>query len=702
MKKIFSVFLIILLNFNIFSQNISAFDANRKTAIRCLKLAEIYLSSNDFGNALAQVETALSYDETISDLLYLEALCKLSLGEKKAEVLKIITKAFTNGQWIDYNKNNARILYADLLCDTGKYDSALNILNTEPFLYSADSEFIRSKCLYNLKTEETLTQAREKIDSARKIYPKDLRFPTLFFKYEYSLNSHKNLEENKLVQKIAEYFIQKMPEYDNPNAELEIYASIFSSGEKQRRLLQAFSSHDLTHPLYAIYALKTNLISQEDAFSYLQNFSDDSIDLKILEEFLPLITEENVINSIKEYFNSYEGTILIDSNKNLEPNFRIKYYRGRSQSLTFDFENDDIVDLSCNFDFGVPIDFTTADSIKFTYGTYPSIYKINTNSDYDNMELIFTDDGFSFTPFNIQLFIPLKKLTGINFFVPYGTIAEVPTIEQILPTITKINISSEEKENSTISLNMLNGNIQSASYSQNGIPYAFSEFLNDNKISRTVDNDGDGVFELTEFYETLTESDFKEFPDLNFEQINENSKKIAGTFNKQPLFLKNIQLDSNLDTIPDFSEEYFLNGDKTTIWDKNFDGIWDIRYKKYNPKNNQNILIEESSFYKNSNTDLVTVRFENSIPVKVFENNSEFSVTQGNNKSFYWIDNVGTFDEEKFILENSAFLSQEKTEILQTEKNRIRVILISNKIFAEIIQPDLKISEENNTQNGTN
>lgn len=182
MKRIFfAVFGIVLyfvFTFDCFAAGVES--VNRRTAVRCLKLAESYLSSRDFENALAQSELGLSYDDSVADLWYVKAAAKSGRGDIKADIIPLVMKSLTEGDWVDYNRDGARVLYADLLCDTGMYDQALTILDAKPFIYSSDAEFIRVKSYYRIRSKESITKAREKINAARKIYPDDVRFPHIF------------------------------------------------------------------------------------------------------------------------------------------------------------------------------------------------------------------------------------------------------------------------------------------------------------------------------------------------------------------------------------------------------------------------------------------------------------------------------------------------------------------------------------------
>ena len=122
-KSIFAVIFSVFL-FSLSAQN-SYQVANKNTAVRCLKLAENCLMSRDWNNALKQAELGLSYDDSISDLIYIKAAALMNMNSKKADVLGQINKAFELDNWVNNKKNGARILYADLLSDTGKYEDSI-------------------------------------------------------------------------------------------------------------------------------------------------------------------------------------------------------------------------------------------------------------------------------------------------------------------------------------------------------------------------------------------------------------------------------------------------------------------------------------------------------------------------------------------------------------------------------------------------
>lgn len=696
----FFMFLFVCSSF-IFSEN-SLVSANRRTAVRCLKLAENYLSSKSWGNALSQADLGLAYDSSISDLLYIKAVAKLGLEEPRADVISLVMKALTEGEWVDYNRDSARILYADLLSDIGEIDQAISVINAKPFIYSSDAEYIRIKCYYKMNSDESIKKAREKINSARKIYSNDTRFPRLFFKYEFNslLNEKKYINdasiiEDSLVKIIADSFIAKIPEYDNPDAELEMYAILFAKGEQKRRLLQAFTAHGLEHPLYAGAALSCGILSEQEAWDYFTKFANDSIDIKLFGTIIPFISNELTIESIKQYLNSYEGMITVDTDNDCVSNLFINYSRGRSQILKWDQNNDDIFEYVSEFDFGVPTRLNvTQGYVDLEYGSYPYIV----NAIYKNDSLVpsaffyLADETFAWSPFNIQCLDIIKENIGFDFFVPYIN-DSCPELNEnyLLKYCSSYKVPSKEYDDAMIYFTVAEGLPQTAEYSINGIVYAQAFFENGYPVTRAVDNNGDGIFETVETFGFDVDNSMN----ISIEDQEQLMTNLFGLpMSSSGLYVKMIQIDENGDTVPDFSEEYIEYDGKISSWDYDGDGNWDVRYKRYPLKNKNDSLIEDSEFYRMPEKQLVSISYYNKIPVKVAVENMLFPVTVGHNSKFYWVGECGSVDDEIFIYENIVSeLKQGISVVVQNNEKRFSVVLVENNIFAEIL-PSLDVYDE--------
>ena len=375
----------------IFAQNSSgaksANSANRKTAERCLSLSENFMLNSDWQNALNQAELGLAYDDSISDLFYVKAASLSNLGARKTDVIETIKESFQKDNWINYTKNSARILYADMLCDTGLYDQSLAVLDAQPLLYSADSEFIRIKNYYRLGTMDSITQARTRLNSSRKIYPKDERFPKLFFMFElafmsYADRSGADYEIPELVKTIANSYIASIPDYSNNSIDSEIIALLFCEKEEQQRLLKAVGEKNQNSPLFAFAGLKAGIISEEKAFNLFFDSSDNTYTLSLLEEFGMLLQDPDLIQNFSDRLNSLEGSLYIDNDLDLQEELVVTYERGRAHTISYDKNNDGKIELYAVCDFGSPISVSFADSsIDMYYDFFPDVGRVvdNTN-----------------------------------------------------------------------------------------------------------------------------------------------------------------------------------------------------------------------------------------------------------------------------------------------------------------------------------
>ena len=213
-KIVFTVFFVFL-TFNGFSDSADA--ANRRTAVRYLQLAKQCAAQKKWNETDSQAKLGLAYDESVSDLWYLRAVSEASRNFPKADIIKLVEKAIETADWVDYNRDNADTLYADLLCSTLEFKKALSVLDSGKILYSSDAELIRSRCYYNLGGEENIERARSRIDSARRVFPADVRFADLFFRFEYKLNAPDFNNVPESARKIAQSFINLLQPFQISN-----------------------------------------------------------------------------------------------------------------------------------------------------------------------------------------------------------------------------------------------------------------------------------------------------------------------------------------------------------------------------------------------------------------------------------------------------------------------------------------------------
>ena len=691
-RKAAALLFIINISFAASALDKDAAAAGRKTAVRFLKLAEEYLAEKDWSGAYSNAEMGIRYDENVSDLWYAEAAALSGQQKSRAEILPLVTKSLDLGQWVDYNRDGARILYADLLSDTGKYDEAVGVIDAKPFIYSADAEYIRVKSYYRMHTAEGAEKARTKVNGARRIYPDDMRFPRLFFRYEYAMKSGDVSDE---VQAIADSFIARMPEYDNPDAELEIYAALFAKGPRQIRMLQAFTAHGMKHPLYAGAALRAGVLTQKQALDYFCAFADKNVTQSMLYEFIPLITEDDVKKELDAHLNAYEGVFTEDTDGDLEPNLTVKYSRGRPQTLTLDSNNDGSDEWTVSCDFGVPseADFAS-DGVRLFYGTYPSVVKAvyaGRDSDKGAVTFMIPDETFRWSPFTLAVPELLKGRDDCEFFVP-ALPDSLPPLDpsKILASSSGYEIPTNERDGAYIRFSVLDGNPQTAEYFQKEKMYARAVFENGFPVMRSVDNDGDGVFETTETFGYDPENKMHRTP----EEQNQVMTNLFGLPAISGVYVKMIQIDEDGDTVPDFTEEYLADGGRITSWDTDADGSWDVQYKKYPQKKGEE-LYEDSSFYVMPEHRLVTVTSAGGVPVKVVSGNLGYTVEPGAQEGVYWIGQKGWPGDEKKVLELINQSSSQGVSII-TENNgrRMCAVLVGGKIYIETVPETENTSDD--------
>ena len=607
----------------------------------------------------------------------MRSVAKSAQNAPKYQIFPLIEKALDCELWVDYNKETARILYADILCSIRKFEQALEVLDGENFLYSADAEFIRSKIFYNLGTETFLEKARDKIDSARRIYPDDLRFPKLFFEHEYALGGR-----NDKNARLADSFINLL--YKNPSlsAELEIYLAVFSTGENKIRRLKSFNAKNQRSPFYLIASLEegVELLPEEKALDYFYSFADKEIDFAFLQKFVSALKNEESRQELGEYLNQYSGTIYKDTDGDLDFNLKVEYSRGRPQKIIYDENQDEMPDWSASCDFGEPVKLQIPEkSIEIEYGNWPAvvsaIYKCEDKSEYS---FFLVPQTLFWTPFSIVADENIKKLTGTDFFIP-SVLEKVENIsvQKLIDSSSNCSIPCSERENAVVVFNFLDGKPVFARYYENQKMYAQMQFKDGLPESRTVDMDNDGFFELTETYET-------EIQNIKKTELENEPDFLAKALNAP---VKMIQIDMNGDTIADYTEEYTGGEGKISLWDLDGDGKWDVRYEKC-PAEKDGSLVEKSTFYRPWSNVPVTVIIKNGKPAGILENEKKLNVIKDSVSEVYWIENAGSKGDAEKILK--TFNQNEgKSVYIIVENDSKRMIAVKSGlcIFAQII-PD--------------
>ncbi len=211
--------------------------------------------------------------------------------------------------------------------------------------------------------------------------------------------------------------------------------------------------------------------------------------------------------------------------------------------------------------------------------------------------------------------------------------------------------------------------------------YAQTQFYDGLPEFRTVDMDGDGLFETTETYGYDKEQKFNSKEDEL--QIMQN---LFGELLENPgIYIKMVQIDMNGDTIPDYTEEYTAGEGKIASWDFDADGMWDTRYIK-SPLGADKTLTEEAQFYDPFTKELVSVVSKNGKPYSVSKNKKTENVIKAKNYNLYWIGSEGTDSDAEKILKtvNQSSLMSVCT-VVQNQLKRMLAVRVGQFVFGQIL-----------------
>ena len=688
-----------------FSQN-SASVANRTTAIRCLKLAESCLTGNDFQSAKSQSELGLSYDDSISDLFYIKAAACVNLGYKKAEIIQSLDTAFEKNNWVDYTTTGARILYADLLSDRGDYEKSLKILDDDPFIYSADAEFVRIKNYYRMGTDSSISQARNKTNAARRIYAGDYRFMQCFFYFEvlYLLDAEihgRDYVMPDIVRTISSSYLLHLPDYSGKNQELELMASFFAQGDEKDRLIRAIDAKDMSiQPLLAIAGLRQGLYSDKQAFDLFFQTSQNKIQLNLLECLCTLIKNEEVRYEFSEKMTNFEGTITADLDFDLQNELTVEYKKGRPSTFEYSFHNDGIIDVRAECDLGSPKQVLVGTFAEIFYYDFPEVSLIYENRGTpDEISFEFLRKNYDYKFFEMKADQVLASLE-LDFYLPnLSKEINLPSDDEIRHHCNQMKFYVDERDNASVVYTMFEGQPVEASFYEGDKLYATCSFTEKLPFVRLCDYDGDRFFETEEYFNLYTNDGSR----INAHNKGMVSKVFSEFAGKQNLFLNKVCIDRNGNKSIEFSEEYTQDGDIITVWDNNDDGIADCMLVKYY-KGEDGVEKELTVYYDNKGNEKISMLCLDQIPVKIMENKThELIVYAGEYDEVFWIEEKGSKELESDLLnklgqEVGHDLVQGRTLLFELGGIRVSVIEVGSKIFFRIIPDELEkvaLNEEN-------
>lgn len=662
--------------------------ANYRTAIRCYQQSRDYIEKSQWTNAFSQSELGLVYDDSISDLWFVNAYAGQRLGKSPAEVLPSIKKAVEQDKWIDYNKDGALLLYAELLSHTGESQRALEYLEDGRIYPSSSREYLKILCNYRIGTPESYERARQLVSDASRLYPDDMRFVQVFFKYEVNYDLSYSFEAERLGEKLAEGF----EEVESCPDDLYLVATLFTEVEVGERRLKAFHASGKRHPLFASLALKSGLLSEEEAYEYFCSFASTSISLGELEYFASLLTDSSTKSALAAFLNGYQGTIHHDSTGDGIYDLRIIYSRGRPSQIHYDYDQNGVEDWVARCDFGVPTELLLPDAKTYVfYKKYPFISSLEIHS----MGFKFVDGALEWTPVSIVPYEPLEKsLDGAAFFVPQLKPFDdrlFPGMRTLAESAYNVTYAVKERPNAKIEISILDGKVRSAQYFEGKTLYAQLACEDGIPKVRSVDLDGDGWFELTQNFG---------FSPVNYldyispeESLALYDELFGPLFFPQGIYIEQAFLDRDLDMDFDFGQEYTSNRGVVSTWGNPLTDDWVAKYLDEGESQNSRAM-----FKLPGSSEIVSVYMEKKIPVRVTTENQDGLLYRDLEivpvEEVYWLGSGGSVEMSDFLkqkidesgeLGRSMIIQMEGDDLDTTSGARFFGIKISDFYFGVLL-----------------
>lgn len=676
LKFLFVFSLLSTLSISIFSENFSSAEiANRQTALRCAEVAKSFFMQEEYDLAFSQAELGLAYDDKISDLWYVKAMCAKNQSKKKSQVLEFAQKAFLYSDWTYFSEDLGIVLYAEVLIQTGDSEKAYEVLENRKDLYSRDAEYLRALSSYFLGD---VVKARNIISSAVNVFPEDVRFPKLFYKTEYYNCVFIGEEIDSGALTLATKLNSKISLWAKNFNEILFYAHFFEQNEDlaNRMLLQYYSECQLI-PESIPLAIEKNILTQEQCRLAFEKFSSNGIEVNLFKKILSSFSDEKQKILCVSFLSKFSGIVTYDVNNDFIIDMKVFYDSGRPSVIQQDINQDDIIDNEIYCDFGTPsVAKVFSQNLELTYGIYPFVDSVKL---FDDTNYFLVKDTFKWVNLN---FIPEKIIDSFTFYLP-KPIVDVEEIDVGKLFSHSYRISSKiQKENDVYQKRFVlsNGMPVQSTYAKNGIPYANAIFEGGHILYRSVDKNYDGLYEVTEYY------NFDTFNHFNF--INESERillyeELFGTIDAlEGLYISKITIDDNNDEIPECSEEFFYNGKKTTWFDEN--GEVTVCYEK---KFEDDSIIELSSFTNPITKNIVTVEFIDGTPKNLVDSQNNFSVLQNDITPIYWINQIPEDKLSVLVFECLSENSEQgKVNLLsfpEFPKLRVMVIRIGENYFAQ-------------------
>lgn len=604
--------------------------AGRTIAMRYLNLAINAVSYNDYDNADALAVTGLSYDETIADFWFIRAKAAAETGLPAKDSIGYLEKAVSLTDWLKYSNTNAIIMLAELYYKTGNYNKCISVLQSASKYTLPQAYYLQAASLYAINREK---EARTIISFASSLFPDNAEFLTLFFKSEFNIiennggTTHSYPYRESHSGEISTELLKRVYSVYEADPTLLLYAAFFAEQEEAERLLKIYTAgtdlygYDIFYP-YA--ALRCGLISETEAFNKYVEIAKGVFNYDMLRSMASVMNGAESRSFFISFLSSFSGIIKFSTRQDSMYDLSCKYSYGRPEKVSYDSENDGVIEWTVDCDYGTPVLLNDNEhNIVFKYHSFPSLKSAD-----------FKDTGisYSFVPFSMNWAPLLMEKAPFGdvanpFFIPVvkDKLSEEPCINENEAFLNANQTSFPLGNGATAVFSLYKGEPVRAVYYANGTEYADAAFKNGVLISRKVDMDRDGIKEISEVY-TVPELDHSE------EELKTIAEPVFGNMPyKHEVWLSELRIDTDGDSVVDYKTVYSEDGWTHSFWGMDGLGGYVSSYSE-----NPAMGLKESQFYNPLEKVLITAMLRGDKLVTVSIDKKVYSVFYDENNDFYW------------------------------------------------------------------
>lgn len=527
------------------SRQVRAGDVNSAAALRSLERAVSSLAGGNWQNALFEARLGSSYDETLADFSYIEALASLGSGGTRFSSISFLEDALATGRvWRTYTAVDAEILCASLYVDTLRYDDALARLKDVPPGFSAESDLVRIRALYGKGRNGS---ARTAIRDALDRWPFDSRFARAFFIHESTQTpSAESLTiASLLVSRLyiwqdsdRELLLLSVPFLPNPESRvrhIRIYRSM-GKNDAERSFSRGFPSG-----LSSIRALEYGIMGEREALSELFSSAETGIEVEHVMRFFELTGDSRIRSEARERLSAFNGILHETDPFTGAVRLSTRYNGGKPLSGYIDRDTDGRAEYTFDCDLGVPRRMTAAGKqMTVNYDAYPAVRSVTIG----NSEYILQPLALAWAPLSWKPLFP--ESPDSLFFIFSDAVPSFELTERSIRSQSVYFIHTDSDNPSLMQRYHLDGgSIVSSEERENGKLFSRTQWKSGVPYRADMDRDRDGYFETVVHYSA----------DGN---------------------VREMLVDINGDRQHDYQERFSPLGDTTLRWDSDHDGAFDI------------------------------------------------------------------------------------------------------------------------------